>query len=69
MGELDSPRSRGITRARGLALKLGAMQDDPAAKVNELAPGRFTWLKYKDQINIELIQIVFIQVAYRQVAL
>jgi hypothetical protein len=27
-----------------------------AIKVNELAPGRFTWHKYKDQINIENVR-------------
>jgi hypothetical protein len=27
-----------------------------AKKANELAPGRFTWRKYSDQINIELIR-------------
>lgn len=26
--------------------------EDVAVKANELAPGRFTWKKYKDQINI-----------------
>jgi hypothetical protein len=30
--------------------------EDIAIKVNELAPGRFTWRKYKDQINIELVR-------------
>jgi hypothetical protein len=29
--------------------------EDIAFKANEIAPGRFTWAKYKDQINIELI--------------
>ena len=29
--------------------------EDVAVKANELAPGRFTWRKYKDQINIENI--------------
>lgn len=27
--------------------------EDIAIKVNELSPGRFTWRKYKDQINIK----------------
>lgn len=30
--------------------------EDVAFKVNELAPGRFTWRKYKEQINIENIR-------------
>ncbi len=30
--------------------------EDVAMKVNELAPGRFTWRKYKDQINIEIVR-------------
>jgi hypothetical protein len=31
--------------------------EDIAVKANELAPGRFTWRKYKDQINLELIRV------------
>lgn len=27
--------------------------EDAAVKANETAPGRFTWRKYRDQINIE----------------
>jgi len=30
--------------------------EDVAVKANQLAPGRFTWRKYKDQINIEIIR-------------
>jgi len=30
--------------------------EDVAMKVNQLAPGRFTWLKYRDQINIEKVR-------------
>jgi hypothetical protein len=30
--------------------------EDIAKKVNELAPGRFTWRKYLDQINIENVR-------------
>lgn len=30
--------------------------EDVAKRVNELAPGRFTWVKYPDQINIELVR-------------
>jgi len=30
--------------------------EDIAIKVNQLAPGRFTWLKHKDQINIEKVR-------------
>ena len=30
--------------------------EDVAVKANELAPGRFTWRKYKDQINIEIVR-------------
>jgi hypothetical protein len=29
--------------------------EDIAVKANELAPGRFSWRKYKDQIDLELI--------------
>ena len=31
--------------------------EDVAVKANELAPGRFTWRKYKDQINLELVRV------------
>jgi hypothetical protein len=30
--------------------------EDVAVKVNELAPGRFTWRKFRDQINIENVR-------------
>ena len=30
--------------------------EDIAVKANELAPGRFTWKKYRDQINIENVR-------------
>jgi hypothetical protein len=30
--------------------------EDIAKKANELAPGRFTWKKYQDQINIENVR-------------
>lgn len=30
--------------------------EDIAKRVNDLAPGRFTWVKYPDQINIELVR-------------
>ena len=30
--------------------------EDVAIRVNELAPGRFTWRKYKSQINIEIVR-------------
>jgi hypothetical protein len=31
--------------------------EDIAVKANELAPGRFVWKKYPDQINLELIRV------------
>lgn len=31
--------------------------EDIAKKANELAPGRFTWRKYKDQINLEVVRV------------
>jgi hypothetical protein len=31
--------------------------EDIAVKANELAPGRFAWRKYKDQINLELVRV------------
>ena len=31
--------------------------EDVAKKANELAPGRFTWRKYKDQINLEMVRV------------
>src|SRR5690349_6049426 len=31
--------------------------EDVAVKVNALAPGRFTWRKYPDQINLELVRV------------
>lgn len=30
--------------------------EDVAVKANELAPGRFTWRKYRDQINIDTVR-------------
>jgi hypothetical protein len=30
--------------------------EDIAVKANELAPGKFSWVKYKDQINIHVIK-------------
>jgi hypothetical protein len=30
--------------------------EDAAVKANELAPGRFSWRKYRDQINIENVR-------------
>jgi len=31
--------------------------EDAAKKANEIAPGRFTWRKYKDQINLEVVRV------------
>src|SRR6266516_3169361 len=31
--------------------------EDVAKKANEIAPGRFTWRKYKDQINLEVVRV------------
>lgn len=31
--------------------------EDVAKRVNEIAPGRFTWRKYKDQINLEVVRV------------
>lgn len=31
--------------------------EDVAVRVNEIAPGRFTWRKHKDQINLELVRV------------
>ncbi len=31
--------------------------EDIAMKTQELAPGRFTWRKYPDQINLELVRV------------
>lgn len=31
--------------------------EDVAVKANEIAPGRFTWRKHRDQINLELIRV------------
>jgi len=31
--------------------------EDIAVRVNQLAPGRFTWSKYPDQINLELVRV------------
>jgi hypothetical protein len=30
--------------------------EDIAVKANELAPGKFTWVKYKEQINIHVVK-------------
>lgn len=32
--------------------------EDIAVKVNELAPGAFTWKKYPAQINLEIVRVV-----------
>ncbi|GEM_PF-276128 len=31
--------------------------EDVAKKANEIAPGRFTWRKYADQINLEVVRV------------
>lgn len=31
--------------------------EDVAVRANQLAPGRFTWRKYPDQINLELVRV------------
>jgi hypothetical protein len=31
--------------------------EDLATKVNQLAPGRFVWRKYPDQINLEIVRV------------
>jgi hypothetical protein len=31
--------------------------EDVAKCANEIAPGRFTWRKYKDQINLEVVRV------------
>jgi hypothetical protein len=31
--------------------------EDLAVKANELAPGRFSWRKFRDQINLELVRV------------
>lgn len=31
--------------------------EDVAVKANELAPGRFSWRKYSEQINLEIIRV------------
>jgi hypothetical protein len=31
--------------------------EDVAKRANEMAPGRFTWRKYKDQINLEVVRV------------
>jgi hypothetical protein len=38
------------------AQRSSADTEDIAIKANELAPGRFSWRKYKDQINIETVR-------------
>jgi len=38
------------------AQKVSADTEDIAIKANEIAPGRFSWRKYKDQINIDTVR-------------
>jgi hypothetical protein len=38
------------------AQSASADTEDIAVKANELAPGRFSWRKYKDQINIDTVR-------------
>jgi hypothetical protein len=39
--------------------------EDAAIKANEIAPGRFTWRKYPDQVNLELVR-VYLSAAKRE---
>lgn len=41
-----------IAAFRAGAAGLRADSEDIAVKANEIAPGRFTWKKYAEQINI-----------------
>jgi hypothetical protein len=38
------------------AQKVSADTEDIAIKANQIAPGRFSWRKYKDQINIDTVR-------------
>jgi hypothetical protein len=38
------------------AQKVSVDTEDIAVKANEIAPGRFSWRKYKDQINIDAVR-------------
>ncbi len=59
-----SKKQRGLTNHEIVTLSVyllgGDTQyvgtEDIAVKANELAPGRFTWRKYRDQINIENVR-------------
>lgn len=55
----DLPQHHIVTFA--LFLKGGAERfvdtEDVAIKANEIAPGRFCWRKYPDQINLELVRV------------
>jgi hypothetical protein len=31
--------------------------EDIAVKANQMAPGRFTWTKYRNQINLEIVRV------------
>lgn len=62
-GSVSAPRSLTTYQAVTLALYLegGHIQtvdtEDVAVRTNAIAPGRFTWRKYKDQIDINSILI------------
>ena len=55
----DLPQHHIVTLA--LFLKGGAERfvdtEDVAIKANDIAPGRFCWRKYPDQINLELVRV------------
>jgi hypothetical protein len=55
--ELAMPQSDIVAIAAFLAGAISKPVDmeDIAIKANEIAPGRFSWRKYKDQIDLELI--------------
>jgi hypothetical protein len=38
------------------AQKMSADTEDVAIKANEIAPGRFSWRKYREQVNIESVR-------------
>jgi hypothetical protein len=38
------------------AQKMSADTEDIAIKANEIAPGRFSWRKYREQVNIESVR-------------
>lgn len=63
---MNSPPSKTLTNHEVVLLAVYLLggesspidTEDIAVKANALAPGAFTWRKYPDQINMEIVRVV-----------